>query len=150
MKTNILLSLLIAITWGFFPFLSVYVLKYISANIYLLLLSFTFFSAMCIYNLVFYKGNLFSHLRTIKQNVLLAVILAGFFALFLNSLLYVYIINTGPALNISIALVSVSSMISLLVGIVLLKNELSLGSIIGVALMCLGVYIMLRFSKSIV
>lgn len=143
---DILLSFIIAIIWGIFPFMIRVAAENTSTNIVILVMSFVWFASACAYNVFLYRGNLFTHLKNIKEMALILIILAGFFGLFLKNLLYVYVIDSTNKLNVSIAIMSLSSVVSLLFGVYIMKYEISMGTVIGILLTALGVFMMIRFS----
>jgi len=143
---DILLSFVIAIIWGMFPFIIKIAGDKTSLNIVILLLSFVWFAAACAYNIFLYKGNLIKHISTIRETAIILIVLAGFFGLFINNLLYIYVIDTTNKLNVSIAIMSLSSVVSLLFGIYIMKYEISMGTIIGILLTSLGVITMIMSS----
>lgn len=145
-NTDIVISLIIAVLWGTFPFIILSVLEETSINVTMLVLSFVWFAASCIYNIVLYKGNLLKHIKTIKQKTLLIIIVAGFLGLFLKQLLYLYVIDTTSKLNVSIALMSLSSVVSLFIGLYYKKYDLNFPTVAGVLLVSIGVFIMLKNS----
>lgn len=143
---DITISLIIALIWGTFPFIILSVLEQTSINVTMLILSFVWFAASCIYNIVLYKGNLFKHIKSIKQKTFIILIAAGFLGLFLKQLLYLYVIDTTDKLNVSIALMSLSSVVSLFIGLYYKKYDLNLQTVAGVLMVAIGVFIMLRSS----
>lgn len=143
---DIVLSLIIAVIWGTFPFMLLSVLQVTSIHITMLLLSFVWFAASCIYNIVLYKGSLLDHLKTIRQDTLFVIIIAGVLGLFLKQLLYLYVIDTTNRLNVSIALMSLSSVVSLFIGIYYKKYNLNVPTIAGVLLVSIGIFMILKYS----
>lgn len=145
-NADIILSLIIAILWGLFPFVIKYASQESSVNIVLLVMSFVWFASSCVYNLVLYKGNLFRHLSDIKETLFIIIVLAGFIGLFIKNLLYLYVIDTTKRLNVSISIMSLSSVVSLLYGLYIMKYDINIGTIIGISLTAIGVSLMIYSS----
>jgi drug/metabolite transporter (DMT)-like permease len=146
MVVDILLAFLVAVIIGSFPFAMRYANDYMSINVILFLLSLTFFVSVTLHNLFFYPGNFLHQLQKIKQSAALVVIAAGFLTFFITNIIYFYVIKSTSNLNISISIMTLSTIVSILLGIIFIKNDLTIGTIIGLSFVSMGLFIMVRFS----
>lgn len=141
---DILFAFLVAFIWGVFPFALKYASDKVSTNIIFLILAFVWFLSACIYNIVLYKGNLIYHLKEVKYNIWIILIIAGFIGLFIKNMLYLHVIDITKRLNVAISIMSLSSIVSLFYALYILKYDLKLATIIGICLTAIGVILMIN------
>jgi drug/metabolite transporter (DMT)-like permease len=149
MDIEIPLAMIVAIVWGVFPFAMQYALQYTTMNVVMFIISFTFFASVCLHNILFYTGNFMVQLQKVKQSALIVLVACGFLVFFINNILYFYVINTSTNLVMSLSITTLSTLVTLMMGIFLLQNALSIGTIIGVVLVSLGMFVMTRFSPAL-
>jgi drug/metabolite transporter (DMT)-like permease len=141
---DIYISCLIAIIWGTFPFVISSIMNDVHVHVTLLCLSFAAFVSAATYSIFRYgTTSIITEIYKMKYTTLFLVAVAAFFGFFLKNLLYFHVVNTTYRLNISISIMSLSSVISLLIGTFLYKYKLNLATKCGVVLTSIGVFIML-------
>lgn len=141
---DIVFSVIIAILWGVFPFLLKYATKTVSIDIVLVLLAFIWFICSLTYTLSKngYK-KVSDAIVNIDTRVWLVIALAALGGLFIKNILYSHVVKTSKQLNVAIAIMSLSSVVSLLYGILVFKYRLPMRAVIGICLTAVGVFIML-------
>lgn len=142
---DIVLSFIIAITLGFYPFLIKYANNLISIHTIMLLLSGIWFISsigLCI----LLKTNIIKDVKfCLTQNYypLILVLLIGFFGIFIGNLMQLYIIQNSNHLNIAIAIISLSSIVSYMYSLFVLKMKFNKCATIGIFLTAIGVFTMI-------
>lgn len=142
---DIVLSFIIAITLGFYPFLIKYANNFMSVHTIMLLLSGIWFLSTTILCLLL-KTDIKKDLKFCleeKYTPLLLVLLVGFFGIFLGNLIQLYIIKNSNHLNIAIAIISLSSAVSFLYSLFILKTTFNKCAIFGILLTAIGVFTMI-------
>jgi drug/metabolite transporter (DMT)-like permease len=145
---DILLSTVIAIIWGIFPFLLKFATKTVPIDIALLLLAFIWFACTLVYSLTTSGYKQVSNvISKIDKRVLLVIAVAAVTGLFIKNILYSYVIKTSNQLNVAIAIMSLSSLVSLAYGVIFLKYRLPIQAVIGICITAIGVFTMLYFTN---
>lgn len=142
---DICLSFMIALTLGFYPFLIKYANNFMSIHTIMLILSGIWFISTTIFCLLI-KTDIRKDLKFCFQEryiPLLLVILIGFFGIFLGNLIQLYIIKYSNHLNIAIAIISLSSVVSFLYSLFILKIKFNKCAIVGILLTAVGVFTMI-------
>jgi drug/metabolite transporter (DMT)-like permease len=144
MFTDIIISFLIAIIWGAFPFAISSIVKDLPVHLVLLCLSFVAFVCSSIYSFRQYGTlSILRDMYKVKYTTLLLIVIAAFFGVFLKNILYFYVINITSRLNIVVSIMSLSSVVSLLIGLSIFNVNLNIGTILGIILTSIGVFLML-------
>lgn len=143
---DLIISFIICIIWGVVPF----ILKYLSAimptDIVLLLISFLWFIFSLIYSLFLHDKSLFSSF-TLNANAFILIFLIAFLGIFLKNILYLHVIKYSSRLNLAIAIMSLSSIVSLIFAKLMYNVQISPIHTIGIILLSLIVFIMLINKK---
>jgi len=146
MKWDLLASFAIAVIWGAFPFAMASVLTHTTVHMSLLCLSFVFFVCTLAYSILYTDGGavtVFQEMRKLPLKTFFLLAAATILGIFVKSVLYFNVIQSTSRLNVTLAIMSLSSAVSLLIGIYIHKYALNRGTLIGIAVTCLGVFLML-------
>jgi drug/metabolite transporter (DMT)-like permease len=147
---DIVLSAVVAAIWGVFPFALKAASSKVPADIILAVMSFVWFASSCAYCLVTHGSNgLTETVKGLDARLLLLIGAAALIGLFVKNLIYLHVISTSKRLNVAIAVMSLSSAVSLLYGTLVLKYHVNTRAIVGICITAGGVAVMLHSSDPI-
>jgi drug/metabolite transporter (DMT)-like permease len=142
--SDISLAFLIAVIWGIYPFVVKNIMKDASVHIALLGLTFASLVSAITYNIYRYGASAtFKDVAALKYSTVILIALSAFVFIFFKNQLYFHVIDQTSRLNVTIALMSLSSVVSLIIGLALYKYDLNIGTIVGVTITGLGVFVLL-------
>jgi drug/metabolite transporter (DMT)-like permease len=145
---DIAISFLIAIIWGAFPFAISYIVKDLPVHLALLCLSFIAFVYSFVYSFTKYgTTSIFHDLHKAKYTTLVLIAVAAFLGVFLKNILYFYVLDITSRLNVVVSIMSLSSVVSLLIGLSIFRVHLNIGIAIGIILTSIGVFVMLTSGR---
>lgn len=140
---DLFISFIIAIIWGIVPFLIKYLSNEIQMDLILLVMAFIWFFASMMYSIFLNKQYLFQNLKSIKYNHYMIIVSTAFVGIFIKNILYFYVIEKSRRLNLAIAIMSLSGIVSLLYAIYVYKLYLSNIQITGILIIGITLFILL-------
>jgi uncharacterized membrane protein len=144
MSVDIALSFLIALVWGAFPFAISEIVKDLPVHVALLCLSFVAFTCACAYSFTKYgASSILQDISKAKYTTFVLIVMAAFLGVFLKNMIYFYVVNMTSRLNVVVSIMSLSSVVSLLIGLSIYRVNLNIGTTVGIILASVGVFLML-------
>lgn len=140
---DLLISFIIAIIWGIVPFVIKYLSMEIPTDLILLVMAFIWFLVSIIYSLFLNKQYFLRNLKCFKIKSILIIFSIAFIGLFLKNILYVYVIEKSKRLNLAIAIMSLSSIVSLFYAIYVYKLKLTNIQTFGILLIGITLFVLL-------
>jgi len=148
MPSDILISFVIATIWGTFPFVISSIVKDLPVHVALLCLSFVAFICSCAYSFTkFGTSSILQDIHKAKYTTFLLIAMAAFFGVFLKNILYFYVVHITSRLNVVVSIMSLSSVVSLLIGLSIYRTNLNIGTTLGIILTSVGVFLMLALGR---
>lgn len=140
---DLFISFIIAVIWGIVPFMIKYLSREIPMDLILLVMAFIWFLTSIMYSLFLNKQYFFHNLKCFKMKSLMIIFVIAFIGLFLKNILYVYVIDKSKKLNLAIAIMSLSSIVSLFYAIYVYKLKLTTIQIVGILTIGITLFLLL-------
>lgn len=145
---DIAISFLISLIWGAFPFAISSIVNDLPMHLALLCLSFVAFVCSCTYSFTqFGATSILQDMHKAKYTTLLLIAITAFLGVFLKNILYFYVVNITSRLNVVVSIMSLSSVVSLLIGLSIYRVNLNIGTTLGIIVTSVGVFLMLAFGR---